>query len=128
MQITNKGRPFGIPLYAFVLILVLVLTSAGVIAGYYLDLSIPSIFSGNQPKTTTSIQSSDPSAPISAQPVSVQPNILVENREWARHNFAQSDSFQTNVLVENKEWARHYHTKQVPFQTNILVENKEWSR
>ena len=127
MQTTNKGRPFGISLYALVLILVLVLTSVA-IAGYFLDLSFPSIFGGIQAKTTTSIQPSNTSASISVQRVSVQPNVLVENREWARHNFAQSVAFQTNVLVENKEWARHYPIKQVPFQTNVLVENKEWSR
>ena len=127
MQTTNKGPLFGISLYALVLILVLVLTSVA-LAGYYLDLSLPSIFSGNQPNTITSIQPSNPSSSISAQQVLVQPNVLVENREWARHYPIKHVSFQTNVLVENKEWARHYPIKQVPFQTNVLVENKEWSR
>lgn len=128
MQITNKGRLFGIPLYALVLILLLVLTSAGVIAGNFLDLSIASIFGMNQPETATSIQSSIPSASISAPQVSDQPNVLVENKEWTHQNFAQSVSFQANILVENKEWAPHYPAKQIPFQSDILVENKEWSQ
>jgi len=127
MQTTNKRRPFGISLYAFVLILLLILTSV-VIAGYYLDLSIPSIFSANQQKTITSVQPSNHSASIAAQQVSVQPHTLVGNKEWVRHYPTKQVSFQTNVLVENKKWARHYPTKQVPFQTNVLVENKEWSR
>ena len=127
MQTTNKGRLFGISLFALVLIIVLVLTSAA-LAVYYLDLSLPSIFNGNQPKATTSIQLSDPSTSISTRQVSVQPNVLVENKEWARHYPIKQVPFQTNVLVENKEWARHYPIKQVPFQTNVLVENKEWSR
>jgi hypothetical protein len=150
MQTTNRKHPFGMPLYAFVLILVLVLTSAGVIAGHYLDLNVPSIFSGNQPKTTTSRQPSNPSVlpsvqqvPFesnnllehkewaqnnSIQQVSARPNILVENRDWSRHSSVQPASFKTNALVENKEWARHAYTQQSPFQTNILVENREWGR
>lgn len=128
MQTTDKKSPFGIPLYAFVIILVLVLASAGAIAGRYLDLNLSTIFSGNQPKTTTSIQPNNSSVSISAQQVSVQPHILVENRAWARHGFAQPAPFQANVLVENKEWARHDSAQQISVQPNILVENKEWSR
>jgi hypothetical protein len=128
MQTTNKGRLFGISLSAFMLILALVLASAGAIAVYYLDLSIPSIFSANQPEMSTSIQPSNLSVSISVPQVSVQPAILVENKEWARHYPTRQVPFQKNTLVENKKWARHYPTKQVPFQTHILVENKEWSR
>ena len=127
MQTTDKRRPFGIPLYVFVLILVLALAFVGAIAGYYLDLSMPSIFSGNQSNAATSIQTDSVSNPTFAQQVPFQSDILVENRAWSRHA-AQQVPFQTGVLVENRAWSRQPSARQVPFQTSHLVENRDWSR
>jgi hypothetical protein len=67
MQTTNRVRPFGIPFYVMVVALMLASAVAGALAGNYLDIRVPSIFSGSHAQAVEASQAGVQFSPAAMQ-------------------------------------------------------------